>query len=85
MPSRFNIKNLKKEENPISILTNALIFDCRSFMEYRHESIPNKDTFLSTIYENEFVIWKYEQLQLRFIESIPITSSKTFMYLEQFA
>ena len=86
MPSTFSYsdKMLSRDEK-VSILTDALEHDMLESFSYRQKYVNDKDTFLSTILDDDFIVWKYEDHRLVVKDCIPLKKSNTFMYLADFA
>ena len=86
MPSTFSYfdKTLSRDEK-VCILTNALEHDMLESFSYRQKHENDKDTFLSTILDDDFIVWKHENNRLVVKDVIPLKKSKTFMHLADFA
>lgn len=86
MPSTFSYsdKMLFRDEKAC-ILTDALEHDMLEAFSYRYKYVNDKDTFLSTILDDDFIVWKHEDNRLLVKDVIPLEKSKTFMYLADFA
>lgn len=83
LPENFFFDELEVEdEDAIEAIREALEKDFKLSIVYRNRIHPNRDNYLSCIYNDKyFLIFKFEKNRLLFIERIPYESSDTFMHL----
>lgn len=81
-PSLFTLKKSVNDSDPLEIIRTALTYDYSPSFKYRKIIFPELDTYISSIYEKYFIIYKYEFDNLEFVDSVDINRSKTFVHLK---
>ena len=64
-------------------LEMAFNYDFTTVMAYREEAVPDKETYISTIYDEHFVIlqWQGAETGFRFVDAVPAVASPVYRKL----
>ena len=84
-PSEFSIDSLEPDEDPFEITGDALDHDLNSAFRYRNEKAKKYDTYLSTIYEDKWVLYQFTEEKIQFVEVLPVEISSVYMAIQSFA
>ena len=66
-------------------LEMAFNYDFTTAMAYREYAVPDKETYISTIYDEHFVIlqWQGAENGFRFMDAVPASASPVYMKLRE--
>lgn len=83
-PYEFSFTENQHPENAIEILTKALQNDFVNAFRYRSKVLPNFETYLTTIYYNDFVLYKIVDNQLNLMDVVSGSDCPTFVHLRSY-
>ena len=83
-PYEFSFAEKLHPKNAIEILTNALQNDFVNAFRYRSMVLPDFETYLTTVYYNDFVLYKIIDNQLILMDVVPGNNCPTFTHLRSY-
>lgn len=81
---RFNFVNDIKPNNAVDIIRWYLQLWYKSSFEYRKKYSPNYDTFLVTVYYDDFILMRVTGNDLEVIDIIPTSECTTYKLLQDY-
>lgn len=83
-PYEFSYRENVHPESEIELLTSALQDDFVNAFRYRSKVLPNYDTFLTTVYYNNFILFRIIDNQLELMDVVPGNDCPTFKHLRSY-
>lgn len=83
-PYEFSFTKNQHPEDGIEILTIALQNDFVNAFRYRSMVLPDFETYLTTVYYNDFVLYKIIDNQLILMDVVPGNNCPTFTHLRSY-
>lgn len=83
-PYEFSFSENQHPEDEIKILTTALQNDFVNAFRYRSKVLPNFETYLTTVYYNDFVLFKIVDNKLVLMDIVPGNDCPTFEHLRSY-
>ena len=83
-PYEFSCQGNIHPEGEIELLTSALQDDFVNAFRYRSKVLPNYDTFLTTVYYNDFVLFRIIDNQLKLMDVVSGNDCPTFKHLRSY-
>lgn len=83
-PYEFSFAKNQHPEDGIEILTTALQNDFVNAFRYRSMVLPDFETYLTTVYYNDFVLYKIIDNQLILMDVVPGNNCPTFTHLRSY-
>ena len=83
-PYEFSFTENQHPVNEIELLTKALQNDFVSAFRYRSKVLPEYETYLTTIYYNNFVLYKIIDNQLELMNIVSGNDCPTFTHLRSY-
>ena len=83
-PYEFSFSESQHPEDEIKILTTALQNDFVNAFRYRSKVLPNFETYLTTVYYNDFVLFKIVDNKLVLMDIVPGNDCPTFEHLRSY-
>ena len=83
-PYEFSYQGNIHPEGEIELLTSALQDDFVNAFRYRSKVLPNYDTFLTTVYYNNFILFRIIDNQLKLMDVVPGNDCPTFKHLRSY-
>ena len=83
-PYEFSYQGNIHPEGEIELLTSALQDDFVNAFRYRSKVLPDFDTFLTTVYYNDFVLFRIIDNQLELMDVVSGNDCPTFKHLRSY-
>lgn len=83
-PYEFSYQGNIHPEGEIELLTSALQDDFVNAFRYRSKVLPNYDTFLTTVYYNNFILFRIIDNQLELMDVVSGNDCPTFKHLRSY-
>ena len=83
-PYEFSYQGNIHPEGEIELLTSALQDDFVNAFRYRSKVLPNYDTFLTTVYYNNFLLFRIIDNQLELMDVVSGNDCPTFKHLRSY-
>ena len=83
-PYEFSYKENIHPESEIEFLAGALQDDFVNAFRYRSKVLPDFDTFLTTVYYNDFVLFRIIDNQLKLMDVVSGNDCPTFKHLRSY-
>ena len=83
-PYEFSFAKNQHPEDGIEILTTALQNDFVNAFRYRSMVLPDFETYLTTVYYNDFALYKIIDNQLILMDVVPGNNCPTFTHLRSY-
>ena len=83
-PYEFSFAENQHPKNEIEVLTKALQNDFVSAFRYRSKVLPDFETYLTTVYYNDFVLFKIVDNQLDLMDIVSGNDCPTFKHLRSY-
>lgn len=83
-PYEFSYQGNIHPEGEIELLTSALQDDFVNAFRYRSKVLPNYDTFLTTVYYNNFILFRIIDNQLELMNVVSGNDCPTFKHLRSY-
>lgn len=83
-PYEFSYQEKVHPESEIELLTSALQDDFVNAFRYRSKVLPNYDTFLTTVYYNNFILFRIIDNQLELMDVVSGNDCPTFKHLRSY-
>ena len=83
-PYEFSCQGNIHPEGEIELLTSALQDDFVNAFRYRSKVLPNYDTFLTTVYYNNFILFRIIDNQLELMDVVSGNDCPTFKHLRSY-
>ena len=83
-PYEFSYKENIHPEGEIEFLASALQDDFVNAFRYRSKVLPDFDTFLTTVYYNDFVLFRIIDNQLKLMDVVSGNDCPTFKHLRSY-
>ena len=83
-PYEYRFSENQRPADGVAILTAALQKSFVSAFRYRHKHLPQYETFLTTVYYDDFVLLSVAEDQLRLMDVVPGRKCPTFDHLRQY-
>lgn len=84
-PGRFSFNASCERTAGAQIIGEALYHDFAQSLIFRKKHTGRFDTFLVTIYEDAFLLFKFNHVGLKLIDSVPTSRCETFAHLESYS
>lgn len=72
-------------DDAVEIIRKSLTDDFSTLFLYRNKVNPGFDTFLTTNYEDAFLIFRSDQGRLNYIDAVPVTQMPTYCKLVEYS
>ena len=83
-PYEYSFTDNQHPKNEIEVLTKALQNDFVSAFRYRSKVLPDFETYLTTVYYNDFVLFKIVDNQLDLMDIVSGNDCPTFKHLRSY-
>ena len=83
-PYEFSFTDNQHPEDEIEVLTTALQNDFVNAFRYRSELLPDFETYLTTVYYNDFVLYRIVDNKLDLMDIVPGSDCPTFEHLRDY-
>lgn len=83
-PYEFSFTENQHPDNAIETLTKALQNDFVNAFRYRSKVLPDYETYLTTVYYNDFVLYRIVDNQLDLMDVVPGSNCPTFEHLRDY-
>ena len=83
-PYEYSFTDNPHPKNEIEVLTKALQNDFVSAFRYRSKVLPDFETYLTTVYYNDFVLFKIVDNQLDLMDIVSGNDCPTFKHLRSY-
>lgn len=83
-PYEFSYQENVHPESELKLLTSALQDDFVNAFRYRSMVLPNYDTFLTTVYYNNFLLFRIIDNQLELMDVVSGNDCPTFKHLRSY-
>lgn len=83
LPMIFSYDYDIDELEAISRIETAVFRDLQESMKYRYEHVSEFDTFVAAIYNGKMIFYKLDENRIRFIESVELAKSNTYVKLDR--
>ena len=83
-PYEFSYQGNIHPEGEIELLTSALQDDFVNAFRYRSKVLPNYDTFLTSVYYNNFILFRIIDNQLELMDVVSGNDCPTFKHLRSY-
>lgn len=83
-PYEFSYQENVHPESELKLLTSALQDDFVNAFRYRSKVLPNYDTFLTTVYYNNFLLFRIIDNQLELMDVVSGNDCPTFKHLRSY-